>query len=177
MALSDDLKERILKIKLVVLDIDGVLTDGRIVYGDYGDELKFFDVQDGFGLVMLRRAGIQTVIISAKKSRVNYRRAKELYATKIHQNVRDKLKIFEKVVKKMKLKHEEACFIGDDLVDLPVLSRVGFAVGVKNAVDEVKDASHYVTLRNGGRGAVREVADIILKTQHKWSEVTERYFS
>ena len=174
--MPDDLKDRILKIKLIALDVDGVLTDGHIIYGDYGDELKFFDVQDGLGLVMLRRAGVHVVIISAKKSRVNQRRAKELKVTKIYQNVGDKLKIFEKVAKKMKLNPEEICFIGDDLVDIPVMTRAGFAVAVKNAVAEVKDAAHYVTLRNGGRGAVREVADLILKTQQKWAAATERYF-
>ena len=174
--MSDDLKDRILKVRLLILDIDGVLTDGRIVYGDHGDEIKFFDVQDGFGLVLLRRAGIPAVAISSKRSRVNQRRAKELRIASIYQNVRDKLKVFEKVVKKMKLKHEEVCFIGDDLMDIPILSRVGFAVGVHNAVDDVKECVHYVTLKNGGRGAVREVVDLILKTQHKWPEVTERYF-
>ena len=174
--ITDDLKERIQKVKLLILDVDGVLTDGRIIYGDHGDELKFFDVQDGFGLVLLRRAGIPTVVISAKKSRVNQRRAKELRIAKLYQNVREKLKIFEKVVAKMKLKHDEVCFIGDDLMDLPVLSRVGFAVAVPNAVDEVKEVAHYVTLKKGGRGAVREVGDLILKTQAKWPRVTERYF-
>ncbi len=173
--MSDDLKHRILKVRLVAMDVDGVLTDGRIVYGDYGDELKFFDVQDGFGLAMLRRAGIRTMIISAKKSRVNRRRAKELQITKIYQNAADKLKVFEKAAKKMKLTHDEVCFIGDDLLDIPVLSRVGFAVGVSNAVDEVKEVAHYVTLKKGGRGAVREVVDLILKTQNKWPAVTERY--
>ena len=174
--MSDDLKHRILKIKLLVMDVDGVLTDGRIIYGDYGDELKFFDVQDGLGLAMLRRAGIHTVVISAKKSRVNHRRAKDLQITKIYQNAPDKLKIFEKVAKKMKLAHDEVCYIGDDLVDIPVMSKVGFAIGVNNAVDEVKSIAHYVTLKKGGRGAVREVIDLILKTQGKWPSVTERYF-
>ncbi len=174
--MSDDLKDRLGKVRLLILDIDGVMTDGRIIYGDHGDELKFYDVQDGFGIAMLRRAGIPTVVISAKKSRVNQRRAKELQIAKVYQNVRDKLKPFEKVVQKMKLKHEEVCFIGDDLMDLPILSRVGFAVAVANAVEDVKEAVHYVTLKKGGRGAVREVVDLILKTQHKWAEITERYF-
>ena len=174
--ITDELKDRILKVKLLILDVDGVLTDGRIVYGDYGDELKFFDVQDGFGLVLLRRAGIPAVAISAKKSRVNQRRAKELRITKLYQNVREKLKLFEKVAAKMKLRHDEVCFIGDDLMDIPVLSRAGFAVAVPNAVDEVREAVHYVTLKKGGRGAVREVVDLILKTQSKWPGVTERYF-
>lgn len=174
--ISDDLKERILKIKLLIMDVDGVLTDGRIVYGDHGDELKFFDVQDGFGLVMLRRAGIVTVVISANKSRVNQRRSKELHISKIYQNVKDKLKMFEKVAKKFKVSHEEVCYIGDDLIDAPVLARVGFAVAVPNAVEAVKEIVHYVTTRPGGRGAVREVSDLILKTQLKWINVTERYF-
>lgn len=174
--MPDDLKDRILKVKLLIMDVDGVLTDGRMVYGDYGDELKFFDVQDGFGLVMLRQAGIRTAIISSKKSRVNQRRAKELHITKIYQNARDKFKVLEKITKKMNISREEVCFIGDDLVDIPVLSKVGFAVGVKNAVDEVKEVVHYVTLKSGGRGAVREVVDLILKTQNKWKSVTERYF-
>ena len=174
--ITDELKERILKVKLLILDVDGVLTDGRIIYGDHGDELKFFDVQDGFGLVMLRKSGISTVVISAKKSRVNQRRTKELHISKVYQNVRDKLKTFEKVAKKYKIKHEEVCYIGDDLMDAPVLTRVGFAVAVPNAVEDVREIVHYVTAKPGGRGAVREVVDLILKTQHKWTGVTERYF-
>ena len=172
----DDLNERIQKIKLVMVDNDGVLTDGRIVYGDYGDELKFFDVQDGFGMVLLRRAGLITVMISAKKSRVNLRRRKELLINKIYQNAFDKLAVFEKAIKKFKVKAQEVCYIGDDLIDLPVLTRVGFAVAVSNAVEEVKKAAHYCTQKSGGRGAVREVVDLILKSQGRWTEVTERYF-
>ncbi len=173
---TEELERRILKIRLVMLDIDGVLTDGRIVLGNYGDELKFFDVQDGFGLVLLRRAGFVTVLVSAKKSRINPRRAKEMQVVKIYQNVRDKLKVYQKLLKKFKLREEEACFIADDLIDMPVLKRVGFAVGVQNAVPEIKDTAHYVTRKNGGRGAVREVVDMILKTQGKWEAVTEKYF-
>lgn len=171
-----DLSERIKKIRLVIVDNDGVMTDGRIVYGDYGDELKFFDAQDGFGMVLLRRAGIGTVMISGRKSRINPRRAKELLVDKIYQNAFDKLAVFQKALKKFKLKPEETCYIGDDLIDLPVLTRVGFAVAVSNAVDEVKKSAHYCTQRSGGRGALREVADLILKSQGRWTEVTERYF-
>jgi 3-deoxy-D-manno-octulosonate 8-phosphate phosphatase (KDO 8-P phosphatase) len=172
----DDLKKRILLIKLVILDVDGVLTDGRIVLGNYGDELKFFDVQDGFGLVMLRRVGFKTVIISAKKSRINHRRAKDLLVNKIYQNAHDKLKIYQKVLKKFKLKDEEVCYIADDLVDMPVFRRVGLAVAVPNGVPEIRESAHYVAQKAGGRGAVREVVDMILKTQGKWTEATERYY-
>ena len=173
---APDLQQRIQKIKLVIVDIDGVLTDGRIVLGDYGDELKFFDVQDGFGLVMLRRAGLSTVIMSGKKSKINHRRAKELMVNKILQNVFDKLKAFEKLLKQFKVEPEEVCYIGDDLIDLPVMKRVGLAAAVLNAVDEVKAAAHYVTKKYGGRGAVREVVDLLLKGQERWTEVTEKYF-
>jgi len=176
MEIAANLNERLQKIKLVIIDNDGVLTDGRIVLGDYGDELKFFDVQDGFGLVLLRRAGLMTVIVSGKKSKINHRRAKELQVAKIYQNVFDKLKIFTKLLKKFKVNPEEVCCIGDDLIDLPVLRRVGFAAAVANAVPEIKEAAHYVTERYGGRGAVREVVDMLLKAQNKWTAVTERYF-
>ncbi|MEI8345717.1 MAG: HAD hydrolase family protein, partial [Candidatus Omnitrophota bacterium] len=163
-SMTEDLNIRIQKIKLVIVDNDGVLTDGRIIFGDYGDELKLFDVQDGFGLILLRRAGLTTVMISGKKSRINRRRGKEIQINKVYQNVFDKREAFERVLKKFKVRPEEICCIGDDLIDLPILRRVGLACAVSNAVEEVRTAAHYVTSRHGGRGAVREVADMILKT-------------
>ena len=169
-------QERLRKIKLVIADIDGVLTDGTIVYGDHGDEIKFFDVQDGFGMVLLHRAGLKTVIISARKSRINVRRAKEMRVTKLYQNAFDKLKVFSEVLKKFKVTPEEVCFIGDDLIDLPILKRVGFSVAVQNAVPDVKSHVHWVTEKSGGRGAVRELSDFLLKSQGRWAEVTARYF-
>lgn len=172
---SEELKERLSRVKIVLVDVDGVMTDGRIVFGNYGDELKFFDVQDGFGLVMLRRAGFKTIMISAKKSRINQKRAKEVRITKIYQNVFDKLKVYEKILRKYRAEDAEVCYIGDDLIDIPVLRRAGFAVAVKNAVQEVQERAHYVTQKSGGRGAVREIADMILKNQGKWDEVTKRY--
>ena len=174
--MSPEIVERIRKIKVVLIDNDGVLTDGRIVLGDYGDELKFFDVQDGLGLVLLHRAGLPVVIISGKKSRINPRRARDTRAAKLYQNVPDKLKIFEKVLKKYRITAQEACYIGDDLLDAPPMTRAGFSVAVANAVPEVKQKAHYVTQRPGGRGGVREVADLLLKTQDKWAKATERYF-
>ena len=166
-------REKLIKIKIVIMDVDGVLTDGRIVYGDHGDELKFFDVQDGFGIAMLRKAGLKTFIITAKKSKINERRAKELKVVKIFQKAPDKLKAYEKILKKFKTVPEEICYIGDDLLDLPVLRRVGFSVAVDNAVDEVKKTVHYVTKQKGGRGAVREVCDMIMKAQGRWDEFTK----
>ena len=175
-SLSEDQKERIRRVRLIIIDNDGVLTDGRIVFGDHGDELKFFDVQDGFGLTLLSRAGYKTVMISGKKCKVNKRRMKEVKFTAMYENAFDKLKVFEAVLKKFKTKPEEVCYIGDDLIDLPAMRRAGFAVAVANAQPDVKQAANYVTEHAGGRGAVREVVDLLLKTQGQWTEVTSRYF-
>ncbi len=168
--------DRAKKIKLVIFDIDGVLTDGRIIHGNYGDELKFFDVQDGLGIILLHRAGIKVAIITAKASKIVRNRAKELKVKYVFQNHHDKLKIFEKLIKKLRLSPDEVCFIGDDLIDIPILKRVGLAVSVPNSVNEVKEITHYTTEKSGGRGAAREVIDIILKSQNKWDEVTARYY-
>lgn len=168
--------ERAKKIKAIFFDIDGVLTDGRIVLGNYGDELKFFDIQDGHGIAMLGRAGIKTALITGRKSRINTRRAKELKINKVYQNATDKLKVFEKVSRKFKITHEEVCYIGDDLIDIPCLTRAGLSVAVKTAVPEAREKAHYITEHEGGRGAAREVIDLILKAQGKWEEVTRRYY-
>ena len=170
-----DLSGRIKKIRLVIFDVDGVLTDGRIVYDSSGKDLKFFDVTDGLGITLLSRAGIDTVIMTAKASRVIRHRAKSVGIKAVYQDCSDKLETFGEVQARFKVKPEEVCFIGDDLVDLPVLKRAGLAVSVPNAVDEVRAVAHYVTGKSGGRGAVREVCDMILKTQGKWEEVTARY--
>lgn len=173
---NQDIIERAKRVKVVILDIDGVMTDGRIIYGIYGEELKFFDVQDGFGISLLRRAGIKSVIITAKKSRIVKMRSRDLKVAKTYQGYVDKLKPFNRILKKFRVKPEEVCFIGDDLIDIPVLKRVGFAVAVPNAVAEVKESAHHITSKIGGRGAVREVSDLILKSQNKWDLVTSKYF-
>lgn len=167
--------ERAKRVKLLILDIDGVMTDGRIIYSIYGDELKFFDVQDGFGITLLNRAGIKCVIITAKVSRIVKLRARDLKVARVYQGYFDKLIPFNKTLRRFKLSHEEVCFIGDDLIDMPVLKRVGFAVSVPNAVDEVKACANFVTSKSGGRGAVREICDMILKAQGKWEPVTSKY--
>ncbi len=174
---SQEFLSRLKKIRIVLMDLDGVLTDGRVVYGDYGDELKFYDIQDGMGIDLLRKGGILTAIISGRKSRVNTRRAKELKISAVFQGVPDKLKIFTKLLKKYGVAPEEVCCIGDDLVDVPLMRRAGFAAAVQNAVPEVKRSAHYVTTKPGGRGAVREIADEILKAQGKWDAVTREFFS
>ena len=174
--ISNDILERARRVKLLIVDIDGVMTDGRIIYSIYGDELKFFDVQDGFGITLLNRAGIKSVIITAKKSRIVTLRGRDLKVTKTYQGFMDKLIPFNKILRRFKVAPEEICFIGDDLIDMPILKRVGFAVAVPNAMEEVRLAAHYITSKAGGRGAVREVCDMILKAQDKWELATSRYF-
>lgn len=170
-------EERARKIKAVILDVDGILTDGRIYYGNYGDELKAFHVHDGLGLELLKRAGVKTIIITAKKSAIISRRAKELKIDEVFQNCPDKLLACQQVMAKYNLQDEEICFMGDDLLDIPVMKRCGFAVTVPQAHPAVRDIAHYITQKPGGGGAVREAADFLLKAQNKWDEVTQKYFS
>ena len=173
--LPAEVVQRASRVSLLVLDVDGVLTDGRIVYADYGDELKCFDVQDGAGMVFWRRVGLRSAIITARSSRLLKRRAKELRVDFLAQKCLLKLPPYERLLKRLRVSGEEVCAIGDDLMDLPLLRRAGFAVAVPNAVEEVKAIAHYVTRRAGGRGAVREVIDIILKAKGLWDEVLQRY--
>ena len=168
------IEERAKKIKLLILDVDGVLTDGRIIYDNFGDEIKCFNVYDGFGMTLLHRSGIKSVIITAKKTRIVERRAKDMNVAKVYSDYR-KLKAYEKVVKKFKVKDEEVCFIGDDFIDLPVLKRTGLSVAPPEAIEEVKNACHYITKKSGGKGAVRELVEIILKSQGLWNEVISEY--
>ena len=168
------IEERAKKIKLLILDVDGVLTDSRIIYDNFGDEIKCFNVYDGFGMTLLHRAGIKSVIITAKKTRIVEKRAKDMYVSKVYSDYM-KLKLYEKAIKKFRVKDEEVCFIGDDFIDLPVLKRVGLSIAPPEAIEEVKKSCHYITKKNGGKGAVREVIEIILKSQGLWDKVTSQY--
>ena len=170
-----DIKEKAKRIKFLILDVDGVLTDGKIIYDSEGKEMKFFNVLDGLGIVLLRRAGIKTAIITAKTSKVVMRRSKDMQVFAVYQNVAKKEKTYKKILKKFKLTDSQVCFIGDELIDLPVLNRAGFSVAVSNAVPEVKRKADYITKRSGGEGAVREVIEIILKSQKKWNKIVKTY--
>jgi 3-deoxy-D-manno-octulosonate 8-phosphate phosphatase (KDO 8-P phosphatase) len=172
---SPELALRASRVSVLLLDVDGVLTDGRIAYADYGDELKFFDVQDGAGLVFWNRVGLKSAIITARKSRLVKRRAKELRVDFLAQGCLLKLPTYERLLKRLRVGDAQVCAIGDDLMELPILLRTGLAVAVPNAVDEVKRVSHYVTQRAGGRGAVREVIDMILRAKGLWDQVMQRY--
>ena len=162
------MKDALKKIKLVAMDIDGVLTDGRIIIDSNGVETKNFDVQDGFGIVFLKKCGIKTAIISARESGVVAHRAQDLKIDKVYVGVYPKLSAYESLLKEFKLQEEEVCFIGDDLADISVMRRCGVGVAVANAVFEVKQIADYVTIKRGGRGAVREVVEMILQAQGHW---------
>ena len=171
------LLEKAKKIKLLLLDVDGVLTDGRIIYDSKGRDSKFFDVHDGLGVYVLREAGIPTVLITAKSSRAIKPRARDMRVDAVFGDVSPKTSVFAKILKKYNLLSEEVCFIGDDLVDICLMKEVGFSIAVFNACADVKKVADYITLRVGGRGAVREVAELILKSQGKWEGILKFYQS
>jgi len=164
------------KIKLLLLDVDGVLTDGRIYYDHHGVESKAFDVKDGHGLKLIQRAGIQVGIITGRQSPVVDIRARELGIDLVYQGAKDKLIPYRQILAELQIQDDEVAYIGDDIVDLPILRRVGFAATVADGVPEVLSAVHYVAAKCGGRGAVREICDLILKESGRWLQVTEKYF-
>jgi len=162
------MKEALKKIRVVAMDVDGVLTDGRIIMDSNGVETKNFDVQDGFGIVFLKKCGIKTAIISARESGVVAHRARDLKIDKVYVGVYPKLSAYESILKEFNACDEEVCFIGDDMADLCVMRRCGVGIAVANAVFEVKQIADYVTIRRGGRGAVREAVELILQAQGNW---------
>lgn len=169
------LKEKIKRIKLLILDVDGVLTDGGIIYDDAGRETKVFDVKDGQGIKLLKAAGIDVAIITARASKAVLSRARELGIDTIYQKALDKVEVFHEIIDKKGLSPDEVAYVGDDLVDLPILQRVGFSVAVFDSVEDIKGMVDWITTKLGGKGAVREVCELILKVQGKWEGVTERY--
>lgn len=170
------MEERLGKVRLLLLDVDGIMTDGRIIIDNHGVETKGFDVKDGHGLKLLQRAGLKVGIITGRESEVVRFRALELGIDILHQGAKNKLEPYLEAIGELGLRDEEVAYMGDDLIDLPILRRVGFSATVADAVEEVKPLVHYVTARRGGRGAVREVCDLILKVTGRWSVVTDRYF-
>ncbi len=162
-------------VKLLLLDVDGVLTDGRIIYDSRGGDIKLFDVHDGMGVNLLKKAGIPTILITAKDSAVIKPRARDMQVEAVFTNVARKSAILPGILKKYKVNADEICFAGDDLVDLGLLKRVGFPVAVCNAAFEIKQAAFYITVKPGGRGAVREISELILKAQGKWDEMVNSY--
>jgi len=173
--LGSALADKIRNVKVLILDVDGVLTDGLIIIGDDGQETKGFHVRDGHGLKMIRRAGVEVMLLTGRKSRVVEHRARELGVERVYQGALDKLAVFEEILRTGNLTAGQVAYMGDDIVDLPVLKRAGFSVTVSDAHEDVLKIVDLVTQNAGGRGAVREVCEIILKVQGKWETLMERY--
>lgn len=172
---DEGLLKKIRRVKLLILDVDGVMTDGRIVIDDAGLESKQFDVKDGHGIKMMMRYDIDVVFLTGRRSRVVEHRAADLGIKEVHQGILNKLGVFEEILQRRNLAPEETAYVGDDLVDVPLIKRVGFGVSVADAVPEARLAADYVTHHRGGRGAVREVCEVILRAQERWAEVAVRY--
>lgn len=168
-------QERIAAVRMMIFDVDGVLTDGRIVYQDGGAELKAFDVKDGHGIKLLLRSGLDAAIITGRYSQVVEHRAADLGIEKVYQKIHHKVDALENIIKQTGLKEYQLGFMADDLIDVPVMQRVGFAVAVADASPHILPFAHYVTKARGGRGACREVCELILRQQGRWSMVTEHY--
>lgn len=173
---SPDLVRRASRIRIVVLDSDGVLTDGRIVLGPDGAETRSFDVRDGLGIRLGQRAGLRFAVISGRSSTCLAARAEELGIDELHQRVSDKAQLLRDLLARHGLERADACFVGDDLIDLPVMRLVGLSVAPADAVAEVLERADHVTRRDGGRGAVREVVELILHANGSWKRVTAGYF-
>jgi YrbI family 3-deoxy-D-manno-octulosonate 8-phosphate phosphatase len=169
------LYDRCARIELLVLDVDGVLTDGSIIYGDGTVELKAFFVRDGVGLRLWQQAGKRTALLTGRTSPIVERRAAELGMQAVFQGLAGKGAAFRQALAAAALKPEQACAVGDDLPDLPVLVTCGLAVAVADACPEVKGAAHYVTRAPGGRGAVRETVELILASQGRWLQTMEQF--
>ena len=157
-----NIQERAARVRLVVFDVDGVFTDGRLYYGPGGEELKVFHVHDGQGVKRLLKSGVAAAVISGRDSAAVSRRMQDLGIAHVFQGVEDKLPIFERLLKKLGLEPEEVACVGDDLPDLPLLAAAGFAIAVANALPAVRTKAHYVTSATGGAGAVREMCDLII---------------
>ena len=171
-----NLPDNISEIKAIVLDIDGVLTDGHIGYGGGSPrEIKFFDVRDGQGIRLAMRAGLLVGVLSGRKSQANRTRAKELGLSFLYEGCLDKLSGWEQLLQEQGLKPSECMYIGDDVVDMPPMRRAGFPVAVADASPELDSVAVLRTRHSGGRGAVREAIEILLKGQGKWDSVLEKY--
>jgi len=172
---SEDAYERAKKIKLVIFDVDGVMTDGTIVLDENGTESKFFNVRDGHGVKMLVRAGVQSAIITGRSSKVVEYRGKELGIQYIRQGALNKAEVMGLLLKETGVWPDEAAFMGDDLIDIPAMTMAGLAAAPSNAVSEIIEFAHIITDLEGGKGAVREFCEFILKAKGVWDDIIKRY--
>jgi len=171
----EELVARAAKVRLFIFDVDGVLTDGSLSYGPEGESMKTFNVHDGLGIKLLQESGVKTAIISARRTPIVQARAKDLGIDFVHQGGHDKLTPFKALLEQLGLDASQVGFIGDDVVDLPILSRVGFAVSVPNGRPEVHARAHHITQAAGGRGAVRETCEFVLRAQGSYDRIMAQF--
>lgn len=172
---ADNAIARAARVRLMIFDVDGVLTDGSLHYGPEGEMIKTFNVLDGHGIKLLQRSGVVTAIISARESAIVARRAADLGIAHLRQGIHDKRAAFEQLAVECGVETDACGFIGDDVIDLPVMLRVGFAATVPHAHAEVRERAHYCTQAAGGRGAVREICDFILRAQGNYEAAIAPY--
>lgn len=172
-----DIQERAKRVKLVIFDVDGVLTDGALFLGDDGQEYKAFNSKDGHGMVMLQQHGVKIGIITGRTSEVVRKRMASLGIEHVFQGKREKLPAYEELRDALDLKDEEIAYVGDDVVDLPVMTRVGLAIAVQDAHAFTQKHAHWITPSGGGRGAAREVCELIMDAQGNLQQALEHYLS
>lgn len=173
--MQDDALARASRVRLMIFDVDGILTDGSLHYGPEGEAIKTFNVLDGHGIKLLQQSGVATAIISARQSALVARRASDLGIAHLFQGAHDKSEAFKQLLALTGIESQACGFVGDDVIDLPILLRVGFAASVPNAHHEVKTRVHYVTQASGGRGAARELCDFILRAQGNYEAALAPY--
>lgn len=170
-------EDRFKTIELILCDVDGVLTDGGVLYDNQGIEIKKFHIRDGLGIRLWQKAGFKFGVLTARNSHIVKLRAAELNIEIVRQGFEDKLPAAREVIAELGLSPEQVCHIGDDLTDLPVMRHVGVGVAVADAADEIRDAAAYVTRMRGGRGAVREAIEVILKSKNRWEGLIRSYLA
>ena len=175
MPVSSSLAAKASRIQLILLDVDGVLTDGAVVFHADGSESKAFHIRDGAGIVWAQKAGLTVGLLSARSSGATAHRAAQLAVRIVEQGVRSKLTTYERIIRDAKVEDASVAYMGDDLLDLPVLGRVGLSAAPADAAPEVRERVDWVSTLNGGRGAVRELIEVILRAQNKWDEVLREF--
>jgi 3-deoxy-D-manno-octulosonate 8-phosphate phosphatase (KDO 8-P phosphatase) len=171
------ISERAAKVRLVLFDVDGVLTDGKIVMHADGTESKVFDIKDGTAIVWAQRLGLQVGFLSARTSAATAQRAAQLGVTLVHQGVPSKLEAYDQIADSLMLDDDRVAYMGDDILDLPVLSRVGLAAAPADAADDVRTRVHWVSGSRGGDGAARDLIELILRAQEKWESIVATYMA
>ncbi|OGB22519.1 MAG: phenylphosphate carboxylase subunit delta [Burkholderiales bacterium RIFCSPLOWO2_02_FULL_57_36] len=175
--LNTDAIARAARIRLMIFDVDGILTDGGLYFGSEGEIIKRFNVLDGHGIKLLQQSGVSVAIISARQSPIVARRAEDLGITQVHQGVHDKRVAFEQLLSHNAMNANFCGFAGDDIIDLPILMRAGFAASVPNGHPEVRTRVHYVTQAQGGCGAAREICDFVLRAQGNYEAALAPYLA